>query len=202
MDPAVQAMADRVEAALALVCDPALRTAARRREGASTTRRLLFIATTGIETACAALPQGLLLRPAAIASLRAIMVDESASILESDLAIATCTCFLKAPSCLRQVRSRAWWCSCKEWGMRAATAAGTRLRWTADTAVPPRGATRPAHSLHVCDAARQPSGLHQPAPLAPADAPPPRWRTRVTPRLSCVWQRAAPAAARRSARRA
>lgn len=111
MDPAIQPVADRVEAALALVCDAALRAAARRRDAASTTRRLLVNAINGMETACAALSQGLLLRPATVRSLLAMLVDESASRLESRLAVATCTRFSKVSSCLQQVRP--WeWCSC------------------------------------------------------------------------------------------
>jgi hypothetical protein len=116
MDAAVQAVADRTEAALALIYDPALRAAARRRAGASKVRRLVSKAIQGIQTACRELPQGLMLRPAVVASLLAMLEDESTATLPMDLAITACSCFIETPSCLQQVRLRPWWCCCKGGG--------------------------------------------------------------------------------------
>jgi hypothetical protein len=186
MDATVQAVAGRVESALALVCDPALRAAARRQAGASTTRRQFGKAIDRLEAACAALPQGLLLRPAAVASLLAMLADESASMLELDSAITACCCFLEAPSCLRQVRRRLWWRSLRRRRIkkcRPLRRHGVFRHQTAGAAIPGLYFLCMSVVLLASKAARidQLFSFFSLALFSPA-----RWPTQATLRRSCV----------------
>lgn len=196
MDPAVQAVADRVDAALALVCDPAFRTAARRRAGAPTTRRLFAKAMEEMQAACTALPQGLLLRPAAVASLLAMLVDNSASMPEVDLALAACACFFTVPSCLQQVRPQLWWCRFKGGGARRTLAAAPAGQPGARQCI--RSGNRPGLCILAVSATLLASGVACTNQLSlPPPTPPARWRTPGAPRHSCVALRAALSAAAR-----